>query len=56
MPVVAVLVSAAAFVSAFLGGMLALSAVRQVGMIIALGAGFSKAASRFRGGKADGKK
>ena len=38
MAIAAVLVSAAAFISAFLGGAIALRATRQVGLIIALGA------------------
>ena len=47
MPLTAVLVSAAAFVSAFLGGMVALRAVSQVGMIIAIGAGIRIGAAFF---------
>jgi ZIP family zinc transporter len=47
MPLTAVIVSAAAFVSAFLGGMVALRAVRQVGMIIAVGAGIRIGAAFF---------
>jgi ZIP family zinc transporter len=43
----AVVVSGAAFVSAFLGGMLALRAVRYVGLIIALGAGIRIGAAFF---------
>jgi ZIP family zinc transporter len=46
-PLTALLVSAAAFISAFAGGMLALRAVRQVGMIIALGAGIRIGAAFF---------
>ena len=47
MPVTAFLVSAAAFVSAFLGGFLALRAVSYVGMIIAVGAGIRIGAAFF---------
>jgi ZIP family zinc transporter len=47
MALTAIVVSAAAFVSAFLGGMIALRAVRQVGMIIALGAGIRIGAAFF---------
>lgn len=47
MALTAVVVSGAAFVSAFLGGMLALRAVRYVGMIIALGAGIRIGAAFF---------
>ena len=47
MPLTAVLVSAAAFLSAFLGGAIALRAVRQVGLIIALGAGIRIGAAFF---------
>jgi ZIP family zinc transporter len=43
----AILVSGAAFVSAFVGGLLALRAVRFVGMIIALGAGIRIGAAFF---------
>jgi ZIP family zinc transporter len=45
--VVAVLVSASAFVSAFVGGMLAMRAVRQVGVLIAFGAGIRIGAAYF---------
>ena len=47
MPVTAFAVSAAAFISAFLGGCLALRAVRYVGMIIAIGAGIRIGAAFF---------
>jgi zinc transporter ZupT len=47
MPIAAFLVSAAAFVSAFLGGAIALRATRQVGLIIALGAGIRIGAAFF---------
>jgi ZIP family zinc transporter len=47
MPVTAFLVSAGAFVSAFLGGFLALRAVSYVGMIIAVGAGIRIGAAFF---------
>lgn len=47
MPVTAFLVSAAAFLSAFLGGFVALRAVGQVGMIIAIGAGIRIGAAFF---------
>jgi ZIP family zinc transporter len=47
MPVAAFLVSAAAFISAFLGGFLALRAVSHVGMIIAIGAGIRIGAAFF---------
>ena len=47
MPLTAILVSAAAFVSAFLGGFVALRAVSQVGMIIAVGAGIRIGAAFF---------
>jgi len=47
MPMTAVLVSAAAFISAFLGGFVALRAVGQVGMIIAVGAGIRIGAAFF---------
>ena len=47
MPVAAFLVSAAAFLSAFLGGFVALRAVSHVGMIIAIGAGIRIGAAFF---------
>jgi zinc transporter ZupT len=47
MALAAVLVSAAAFISAFLGGAIALRATRQVGLIIALGAGIRIGAAFF---------
>jgi zinc transporter ZupT len=47
MPIAAFAVSAAAFISAFLGGFLALRAVRYVGMIIAIGAGIRIGAAFF---------
>lgn len=47
MALTAILVSGAAFVSAFVGGLLALRAVRFVGMIIALGAGIRIGAAFF---------
>jgi len=47
MPVTAFAVSAAAFISAFLGGFLALRAVSYVGMIIAIGAGIRIGAAFF---------
>ena len=47
MPVAAFVVSAAAFISAFLGGFLALRAVSHVGMIIAIGAGIRIGAAFF---------
>jgi ZIP family zinc transporter len=47
MAVNAILVSAAAFVSAFIGGLVALRAIRQVGMIIAVGAGIRIGAAYF---------
>lgn len=47
MPMTAVLVSAAAFIAAFLGGMMAIRAVNQVGMIIAVGAGIRIGAAFF---------
>jgi len=47
MPVTAFLVSAAAFLSAFLGGLVALRAIGQVGMIIAIGAGIRIGAAFF---------
>jgi zinc transporter ZupT len=47
MPITAFLVSAAAFVSAFLGGFVALRAVSHVGMIIAIGAGIRIGAAFF---------
>jgi ZIP family zinc transporter len=46
-PVTAFLVSAAAFVSAFLGGLVALKAVSRVGIIIAVGAGIRIGAAFF---------
>ena len=47
MPLTAILVSAGAFLSAFAGGLVALRAVRQVGMIIAIGAGIRIGAAFF---------
>jgi ZIP family zinc transporter len=47
MPLTAFLVSAAAFISAFLGGFLALRAASHVGMIIAIGAGIRIGAAFF---------
>ena len=47
MPLTAILVSGAAFVSAFLGGFIALRAIGQVGMIIAVGAGIRIGAAFF---------
>ncbi len=47
MPVTAFLVSAGAFISAFLGGFVALRAVSHVGMIIAIGAGIRIGAAFF---------
>ena len=47
MPVAAFLVSAAAFLSAFLGGVVALRAVKRVGIIIAIGAGIRIGAAFF---------
>lgn len=47
MPLTAIAVAAAAFISAFLGGMVALRAVGQVGMIIAVGAGIRIGAAFF---------
>jgi ZIP family zinc transporter len=47
MPLTAFLVSAAAFLSAFLGGLVALRAVSHVGMIIAVGAGIRIGAAFF---------
>lgn len=47
MPLTAILVSAGAFLSAFAGGLVALRAVRQVGMIIAVGAGIRIGAAFF---------
>ncbi len=47
MPLSAFLVSGAAFVSAFLGGFVALRAVHYVGMIIAIGAGIRIGAAFF---------
>jgi zinc transporter ZupT len=46
-PLAAIAVAGAAFVSAFVGGLLALRAVRFVGMIIALGAGIRIGAAFF---------
>jgi len=46
-PLTAFLVSAAAFLSAFLGGVVALRAVSRVGMIIAVGAGIRIGAAFF---------
>jgi ZIP family zinc transporter len=46
-PVAAFLVSAAAFLSAFLGGFVALRAVSRVGIIIAIGAGIRIGAAFF---------
>ena len=47
MPLTAILVSAGAFLSAFAGGLSALRAARQVGMIIAIGAGIRIGAAFF---------
>ena len=47
MALTAILVSAGAFLSAFAGGLLALRAVSQVGMIIAIGAGIRIGAAFF---------
>jgi len=47
MPLMAILVSAGAFLSAFAGGLVALRAARQVGMIIAIGAGIRIGAAFF---------
>lgn len=47
MPMIAILVSAAAFVSAFLGGFIAVRAASHVGMIIAIGAGIRIGAAFF---------
>jgi ZIP family zinc transporter len=47
MPLTAFLVSAAAFLSAFLGGLVALRAVKRVGIIIAVGAGIRIGAAFF---------
>jgi ZIP family zinc transporter len=47
MPLAAFLVSAAAFLSAFLGGFVALRAVQRVGIIIAIGAGIRIGAAFF---------
>jgi ZIP family zinc transporter len=47
MPLTAILVSAGAFLSAFAGGLVALRAVRHVGMIIAVGAGIRIGAAFF---------
>ena len=46
-PLAAFLVSAAAFLSAFLGGVVALRAVSRVGIIIAIGAGIRIGAAFF---------
>ncbi|HLE59677.1 MAG TPA: ZIP family metal transporter [Candidatus Limnocylindria bacterium] len=47
MPWTAIVVSAGAFLSAFAGGLVALRAVRSVGLIIALGAGIRIGAAYF---------
>lgn len=47
MPLTAILVSAGAFISAFAGGIVALRAVRHVGLIIAIGAGIRIGAAFF---------
>jgi ZIP family zinc transporter len=47
MPLTAILVSAGAFLSAFAGGIVALRAVRHVGLIIAVGAGIRIGAGFF---------
>ena len=47
MPITAILVSAGAFLSALVGGVVALRAVRQVGYIIAIGAGIRVGAAYF---------
>ncbi len=47
MPLTAILVSAGAFISAFAGGLVAIRAARQVGMIIAIGAGIRIGAAFF---------
>lgn len=47
MPLTAILVSAGAFLSAFVGGMVALRAARSVGVIIAVGAGIRIGAAYF---------
>ncbi|MBI3749537.1 MAG: ZIP family metal transporter [Chloroflexi bacterium] len=47
MPVTAILVSAGAFLSAFAGGLIAIRAAQQVGMIIAIGAGIRIGAAFF---------
>jgi zinc transporter ZupT len=47
MPLTAVLVTAGAFVSAMVGGLVALRATRSVGMIIAVGAGIRIGAAYF---------
>ncbi len=47
LPLTALLVSAGAFASALVGGLLALRAVRQVGLLIAVGAGIRIGAAYF---------
>jgi zinc transporter, ZIP family len=47
LPLTALLVSAGAFASAMVGGLLALRAVRQVGLLIAVGAGIRIGAAYF---------
>lgn len=47
MAINAILVSVAAFASAFIGGLVAFRAIRQVGMIIAVGAGIRIGAAYF---------
>lgn len=47
MALTAILVSAGAFLSAFAGGIVALRAVRHVGLIIAVGAGIRIGAAFF---------
>jgi zinc transporter, ZIP family len=47
MPLTAVLVSASAFLSAFAGGLVAMRAVRSVGLLIAFGAGIRIGAAFF---------
>ena len=47
MPLIAIVVSAAAFLSAFLGGFVAVRAASHVGMIIAIGAGIRIGAAFF---------
>ncbi len=47
MPLIAILVSAGAFLSAFAGGVVALRAMRHVGLIIAVGAGIRIGAAFF---------